>query len=365
MSQSSAKQQTTNKNGVTVLSLDDFSKIRQLHLGETAEIASGVSLSMLRQASEALLEIDQNAPSKVTVDSISVNEITTIHPGQIVKTGEGRFVMVRPLQSLILKHEVGTRPTVFQNAIDLAVASLINRDMMSEKAASITNQGLPSVEEAKPESKLSSKISESMGISTHAQGFVLSKQLLIALAVLILGLIGMTLWSVISIQNVKSAQSMTGASNDTQNSSSKVSSPDSKDNKESKADLSNDPLNLGRFSKSKKTDVKVNEFKPIENKPELAAIPKNFNPDEKAATPVSNTKKPSVNAKKTSDTSSAAKNPYSRDTLSATDRQTILEYKLEARFDRSNARAKLKHFAESFPKGSRARQEVMKSYSDL
>ena len=272
MSQSSVKQQTTNKNGVTVLSLDDFSKIRQLHLGETAEIASGVSLSMLRQASEALLEIDQNAPSKVTVDSISVNEITTIHPGQIVKTGEGRFVMVRPLQSLILKHEEGSRPKVFQNAIDLAVGSLINREMMSDNAASITDQGLPSKDESKLESKVSSKLSQSMGISTHAQGFVLSKKLVIALAVLIIGLIGMTLWSVISIQNVKSAQSMTGASNDTQNSSSKVSSPVLKNNKESKADLSNDPLNLGRFSKSTKTDVKVDDSKPVENKLDLAAI---------------------------------------------------------------------------------------------
>ncbi|MCX6125306.1 MAG: hypothetical protein NTV34_11265, partial [Proteobacteria bacterium] len=51
--------------------------------------------------------------------------------------------------------------------------------------------------------------------------------------------------------------------------------------------------------------------------------------------------------------------------LTVKERLAVTEFKLEARYDRSSARAKLKHMADSFPIGSPAQFEILKAYNGL
>jgi len=302
---------------VCIVALDSLLPARKLLPGEPISLAKGVTISVLQTAAEALLEIDHEATATTQVDQKNSSEVMTVHTGQIIKTSEGRFVMIRHLEAFIIPRDADwRRPQEFQQAIDLAIAAVVpDSAVVPQKAALVIAE-------------------------TEHSPTGMSKRTLVRAA------LGVGVFATLSL-----AFLLPGSHNEVAPKPT-VSEPSKQEVAKSKIIATSEvPTTVtAEETRSQKLnnpkDTRAQEF-----------------PQTK---PASNPPSRSRPAAKSHAAQASVVGPQSSDVrLTEKDRQTIFEYKLEAKFDRSNARAKLKHFAESFPVGSSARREVEKAYQSL
>ncbi|MCX6123182.1 MAG: hypothetical protein NTV34_00285, partial [Proteobacteria bacterium] len=108
---------------VSIISLDALKPSKNLSPGEPYGLAPGVTISVLQSASEGLLEIAAQAAATTQVDEKPSSELATVHIGQVIKTIEGPFVMVRHLDSFIIPRKSGeARSPEIMQALSLALA---------------------------------------------------------------------------------------------------------------------------------------------------------------------------------------------------------------------------------------------------
>ena len=81
------------QSGVSVFSLDHFTSMQRMSPGVPLELCQGVTLSVLQDAAEGLLEINE-AASAVSVSGKAAHELATVRAGEIIKTDVGRWATV-------------------------------------------------------------------------------------------------------------------------------------------------------------------------------------------------------------------------------------------------------------------------------
>ncbi|MCX6116666.1 MAG: hypothetical protein NT027_03930 [Proteobacteria bacterium] len=397
-------------NEVSIISLDGLTSSTKLTPGTSHRLADGVTISVLQAAAEGLIEIDHEAAGKILIDGKPTSEIATIHPGQIIKTSQGRFVMVRHLQALIVPRERNyTRPANYEDAIRLAL-SAINADsqvlvpsinsVQSGTESPLKHSLPPAQDQVQPKSIFESQTPSSVQNIDKSQKRFNSKSLLRA-AILLLsgGLIALYFLSPQvdqPISNEKQAETTKKSANAksriipidiSANDSSEVSSQSQSQSSDRKSSGSPIGQSSGAQESEKASEKLTQTTTNLEIKNEhrvSVAENEKIIPSQKQVAVVSapsavdalkaaNTGetprvtprpavKPSSNIGKVdTSTQKLAKNVK----LSEKDKQTVMEYKLEARFDRGNARAKMKHFANSFPIGSQARADLEREYRGM
>lgn len=325
---------------VSLLSLDHFKGVERLSPGVPKELSPGVTLSILQTAAEGLLEVDSSQELGAEVNGKRALELATVQVGQVIKTSKGRFIMVRHLEAIIVPRTSDEkRPEYIVSAIALARAAIAER----------SNSG---IKEDNSESLKPIKSVQENFFNRLPSGS--SKKFIVrALIVACLFLIGLMLWRLPSDE----AEPKVGGEESSKQQANRAKST------------------IVAIDSSREESLKTSQ--PGESKVNESSV----NPSTRS-TQASSERAP---AKKIHVTSASLKIPHgqvnresgkassesrgssgvSSVRLSEKDRQTVVEYKLEARFDRSSARAKLKHLAQSFPAGSPARAEVERAYSDL
>lgn len=285
---------------VSILSLDALRPTQKLVPGVALALAPGVTISVLQDAAEGLLEIESSAANSTYVDEKPTSELATVESGQIIKTSQGRFVMVRHLQAIIVPRIKGAkRSASLQQTIQLAVASVAGDVSETPKAVQKPTQR-PSVRNV--------------------------IRVALACSVLLIGYNLATSTDETSVAKEQTAIRPTPAS------------------KSRIIGLSN------QLEEVADPAIVTTPSVPAPSNSSPVAITKAETPEVVPPTPVQPVK---VKSQKTSQDARS-----SLIKLTEKDQQTIMEYKLEARFDRANARAKMDHFAKSFPPGSPARSEV-------
>lgn len=326
---------------VSVVSLDTLRPAQKLVPGELHELTQGVTISVLQSAAEGLLEVDHEQAGTISVNEKVASELATVQPGQIIKTKEGRFVMVRHLQAIMVPRTPQfVRPEYAQQTIDLAIASLRNRENLlspTSEHSFMTQVASKTAWIAKP--------SAPSNESSHSsrKKIVIRSAMAICVAVIVAGYLH---------QSADSEDQATQKRTETAKSRIVAASQPSDESP----------------SESQQPTVKTSPAPAVtvagsaKDHPATAPSPRLNMPG--GAAPAASALRANHIAKPAPDREDkAASSKVIR--LSEKDRQTIAEYKLEARFDRSNARAKLKHFANSFPPGSTARLEVERAYNGL
>ena len=322
---------------VTVISLDHFTGVERLNPGEPTEISPGVTISVLQTAAEGLLEIDSSIESKAEVNGKRALELATVQVGQIIKTSHGRFVLVRHLDSFVVPRDPGyRRPEYILNAIALAQATIADIEPLS--ATNILPKGSKFV---------GSMAASSSNLLIEGSGRKVVVRSLIGIFAVIIAI--MLLYSLghdaVADQRLDSAASKaTKVAKSTIVSTRDSSGIDvpvaDKASGMTKAPIVATPGHTGSagLGVSQKNSV------PSPIRPVSASV---------------------MDRAGHRDGNSPGVTSVRSIQLSEKDRQTIVEYRLEARFDRSSARAKLSHMAKSFPVGSPARTEVERAYSGL
>lgn len=311
---------------ISVLSLDSSRPVEKLVPGEPHPLAPGITISFLPGTSEGLLEINSEIAGPVQIDGKATSEIATVHPGQIIKLAEGRVVIVRHLQAIIVPKDASShRSEAIQSQVDAALAAFYG-----QKAEQLAEQNAIAVAENSKAPRLSRKM-----VLRSAVGA----------AALMLGILAF-------IDAKPKEVGQTTA----------VATAADKERL-----FGNEPTleNAGLATTTLAKDTEPSK--------EVAVVNNNVaTPPEKASEPAKKTEpvheksvrpkiKTAVNVKSPIQKNSGA----SATVLSEKDRQTVVEYKLEARFDRSTARAKLKQMSETLPANSPARAEVLKAYNEL
>jgi hypothetical protein len=378
---------------VSILSLDSLKSCEKLVPGEPKHLTDGLTLSILQSAAEGLLEIDSSTAGRVWIDGKEASEIATIHPGQIVQTTKGRFVMVRHLQSLIVPRDPSqTRPQAYSKAVQLALLSLqtaqANVPMTALAAGSVQLSGMPTLEANKAPPMATSfpshgpsQISLLDPTASNSQAMPLSKKPQItkkmavrAVMVIMASIIGYTL-----LQNPESRlDSKTDSMGQTTVAPrAKATVEESKNPSPVVANKSTIvPVPATAAPDTVSGDVNQKTQPTIQGTPApqaqssagpsaVQALKAAAQPGIRATSSVRKTIPQQVGRRTSTGSQTEAVTPQTSIGLSSKDRQTVLEYKLEAKFDRSNARAKLKKMAEQFPAGSSARREVMQAYEQL
>jgi hypothetical protein len=300
---------------VSILSLDNLADKQHLIPGQSHTLADGVTLSILQSAAEALLEVDHAAAGRVLVNTKQAGEVSTVQPGQIIRTAAGRFVIVRHMQALIIPKASGqARPTYMKDAITLALASLEQPPLVDEKPTSTISPDKTGQEKR-----------------TRLVRIVSGALLVAIIAIYFYG---------------------------------ESHPPKDSDN----GSIASEQANAKASGEAKSKIILVNPAKEkagVEGLSTDQSDPKataeaRREPEQKVSDPKPKTNLEPSTARKVPSNPSAP--PV---TLNERERQTVLEYKLEGRFDRENAIAKLKHFANSFPEGSPARREVERAAKQL
>lgn len=331
-------------SGISVISLDALKPTEKLIPGEPCEIASGVTISVMQSAAEALVEIQEQAAGTISIDNHPASELTTVKPGQIIKTVEGRYVLIRHLQAMIVPRGLGyERPDHVEKMIELAVASLQSAVRAEETVAK--------------EAVMSAHVDAApLSINPRAAGQPASRKRSIRLAVLGSAAVGVIALCFLPGNKDDSANVSNNAK------SRVIAAVERSQEIAPKAEAVVSPKDETKNAVAEKQP----EPKPVQEHRvsavealRSAAAPVTA-PDLRKLNP---RYKPQV-AEADGESAVAAQN--SRQVkLSEKDRQTIVEYKLEAKFDRSKVRIKLKDMAKTFPAGSPARAEVEKALNGI
>lgn len=321
---------------VSVVSLDEIKPSLKLSPGEPHNLAPGVTISVLQSAAEALLEIDAEAAASTHVNDLPTSELATVQTGQIIKTSAGRFVMIRHLESLIIPRDASwKRPDEMQQAVSMALATCQTSEAIADGAGHSHGDKVT----APPSRK-----AVHLGLSRKN----VIRGLIVVSSILFAGLFfyDSSKETDVAIKTVPEKP--------VENARSRIIAVP-------QPEAGQIESNLGE-SVSKSDPQPSVALVPIKSTPPATTPPKQTTSLESLqAVGQLPSDKGSAKPERKPSNEVAARSIK----LTEKDRQTIMEYKLEARFDRSNARAKLKHLAESFPKGSPARMEVEKAYSGL
>lgn len=321
---------------VSVLSLDDLKPTERLIPGEPREISAGVTISVMQSAAEALLEIQESATGTISIDNQPASELATVRPGQIIKTSGGRYVLVRHLQALIVPREHHyERPDHIKKMIELALVSLAETHVAQ------------SVAPAAPSSSVPSKPAAQSGMSSKRR--------------LRLGILGLASAIVIGLCLVQPSQDKQ-VTTVPQIAKSRVITSAEQAQVLAQTDAVATPASIAGSSAQPVAPLEKEAAKPSAKvvHEKTSAVDALHN----AMAPTVNLKKLSKAAQPAQGAGDEAQAP-SAARLSEKDRQTIVEYKLEAKFDRAKARVKLKDMAKSFPAGSPARAEVERALGGL
>lgn len=320
---------------VTVISLDHFTGVERLNPGEPTEISPGVTISVLQTAAEGLLEIDSSIESKAEVNGKRALELATVQVGQIIKTSHGRFVLVRHLDSFVVPRDPGNkRPEYILNAIALAQASIADIEPLSA-----TNR-LP-----KGSKFVGTIAASSSNLLIEGSGRKVVVRSLI-------GIFAVTIAIMLLYSRGHDADQ-------------RLDSAASKATKVAKSTIVSTRDSSG-------IDVPVADKASGMTKAPIVATPGHtgsaglgVSQKNSVPSPIRPVSASVMDRAGHRDRNSPGVTSVRSIQLSEKDRQTIVEYRLEARFDRSSARAKLSHMAKSFPVGSPARTEVERAYSGL
>lgn len=332
-----------NQNGISILSLDSLKPNEKLMPGEPHQLASGVTVSVMQSAAEALLEIEESAFGTISVDSHPASELATVRPGQVIKTNEGRYVLVRHLQAIIVPREADyRRPAHVERMIQLAMAGIEIETMLNpETAVENNNKGTSGSILA----KFFKKNEGAQELQSPASSNK-SKLRLILLTVAV-AIVGVLCFLPMGDDKVEVAVPPEVSQHDTKSkviaaadiAQAGAAAPAAEGPKAPEAKTSEAAQEKGKDKNVSAVDALKGALAPV------AQAPKRQKSGAKAVVEDSNREH-------------AVK-------LSDKDRQTVMEYKLEAKFDRSRARTKLKDFAQSFPAGSPARAEVEKAVNGM
>lgn len=328
----------TKRTDISIVSLDTLTTSQRLNPGEPFALAPGVTISVLQSAAEALLEIDQSATATTLVNNMPTSEVVTVQSGQIIKTSEGRFVMIRHLEALIVpRTSEWKRPDEIQQAIDLAVST----------HASMAKELQPK------ESKSQAEVSARPVIDNKNSKRNILRAAIGVCAVILAGLFFFGPNDQKSGLDAPANKTLDPQAAPVPNAQSRIIAVPASSDVETPASAESEPLQPK--SKEGSSGAKTRPSTPEKTSPAPAL---------KAATTQNDTgSQPDLSGlRKVVATSKSGSNKVE---LTQKDRDTIAEYKLEARFDRVNARAKLKHMANSFPVGSPARRDVERAYNSL
>lgn len=333
-----SESQQSQAKGVSVISLDALKPTERLLPGETREIAKGVSISVMQSAAEALLEIQESANGSISIDNQPAHELATVRPGQIIKTIEGRYVLLRHLHAMIVPRNVGyRRPEHIDRMIALAVASL--EQPVSPVLEANTNDD--------------AVVNSPSIAATEIAGGIKSSQRKVRLAILgsAIAVVAGLCFMPLSQEHFETASGMAPHAKSRIVAAAEQAQLVVKNTGAPLGDANARVLPLGETTQA-------TSQQPTKNISAVEAL--------KTAMAVT------ANAKKSQPTRISVRRGGEDDTggpravrLSEKDRQTIIEYKLEAKFDRTKARIKLKDMAKSFPAGSPARMEVERAASAL
>ena len=291
---------------ISALWLDSPQPVTRIPQGEPYQLAPGVTVSFLASAAEGLLEIDMAKAAAVWVDGRPTSEVATVHPGQIIMIGDSRLLLVRHFQAVVLPHkESYRRPKAVQNAVDAALQLIASPEVNSSL---LSRQG-----------RLRSLIAA-------------PKQTLLLRGAVVCGAILVGVMALYSPRDEGRGQAAPGPA----------------------------PA-IAVAEKVAFGDLTGDAHSSTPPKAEESLAPAGSS----ATSPAKIETKGSSIKKVKSSSAKSASQPVSPSALSEKDRQMVIEYKLEARFDRSTARAKLRKLADSFPARSSARLEVERAYDEL
>ena len=319
---------------VSIISLDALKPAKNLSPGEPYGLAPGVTISVLQSASEGLLEIDAQAALTTQVAGKPASELATVHTGQIIKTIDGPFVMVRHLESFIVPRNAsdGRSPEILQ-AMNLASA---------DAAAKESNI------RALPRSGDLSNLLNSNTVRSLGSKPVLVRAAIGALALSMFG------WYLLSSRKDDSslAPLQPKAS---EGAKSNIIAP--LDLPETVLPPQSTPPEVKEALVLKQAKIDTPAPAPATKKTVAAAGPQTTKPKI-----LMNSGNLRMHKEKSKSDVPPGKHAAQ---LTVKERLAVTEFKLEARYDRSSARAKLKHMAESFPTGSPAQLEILKAYNGL
>ncbi len=318
-------------SSLAIVSLDSLKSSVSLYSGMPHQLASGITVSVLQSAAEALIEINEVAEAGVLIDGKPAAELISVKPGQIIQIAAGQFAVLKTLQGIIApRSKEYVRPEHVTKMIQLVLASMEEQNVANE-----TNSAAAALPSAVPAQTVDLAV-KSANIKTAR---VPARTIILAgVTAFILGA-GSYLMNAVPVQ----------------------------------------PDTAKIVQKSKSSIKLVTE----------PAAPEEVSPKAVAAvqaSPAATTAAPPVNAdlrvsavdalraasgsgqaprRPVAATKAAATNNSAGSGLSAEDRETVVEYKLEARFDRKKAREKMLKLASKFAVGTKARAEVERAYGSM
>ena len=301
-------------SSLSIVSLDSLQSSVALHSGAPHQISPGITVSVLQSSAEALIEINESAAEAVLIDGKPASELVSVKPGQIIQIAKGQFAVLKSLQGMIAPRPNDyVRPAHVTKMIQLVLAS------MQENEA--TNEAMPAA--AALSMDVPAQTVNLTGKSSQINPAPLPRRTII--------LAGVTAF-------------ILGAGYHQMNA----------------APVQPEPAKI------------VHQFKSSIKLVTDVTAPASVAPAEKAALKIS-----AVDALRAASGSANAPRKYVAATkvatkdnsaglgLSAEDRETVVEYKLEARFDRRKAREKMQKLAQKFAAGTKARAEVDRAYGSM
>ena len=301
-------------SSLSIVSLDSLQSSVALHSGAPHQISPGITVSVLQSSAEALIEINESAAEAVLIDGKPASELVSVKPGQIIQIAKGQFAVLKSLQGMIAPRPNDyVRPAHVTKMIQLVLAS------MQENEA--TNEAMPAA--AALPMDVPAQTVNLTGRSSQINPAPLPRRTII--------LAGVTAF-------------ILGAGYHQMNA----------------APVQPEPAKI------------VHQFKSSIKLVTDVTAPAAVAPAEKAALKIS-----AVDALRAASGSANAPRKYVAATkvatkdnsaglgLSAEDRETVVEYKLEARFDRRKAREKMQKLAQKFAAGTKARAEVDRAYGSM
>lgn len=301
-------------SSLSIVSLDSLQSSVALHSGAPHQISPGITVSVLQSSAEALIEINESAAEAVLIDGKPASELVSVKPGQIIQIAKGQFAVLKSLQGMIAPRPNDyVRPAHVTKMIQLVLAS------MQENEA--TNEAMPAA--AALSMDVPAQTVNLTGKSSQINPAPLPRRTII--------LAGVTAF-------------ILGAGYHQMNA----------------APVQPEPAKI------------VHQFKSSIKLVTDVTAPASVAPAEKAALKIS-----AVDALRAASGSANAPRKYVAATkvatkdnsaglgLSAEDRETVVEYKLEARFDRRKAREKMQKLAQKFTAGTKARAEVDRAYGSM
>lgn len=321
---------------LAIVSLDSLKSSVPLYSGMPHQLATGITVSVLQSSAEALIEINESAEAAVLIDGKPAAELISVKPGQIIQIASGQFAVLKSLQGIIApRSNEYVRPAHVTKMIQLVLASL-----EEQNAANEANSPAAALPVAAPTQTvdLSVKSTNSKTARLPARTIILA-----GVTAIILGA-GYYQMNTVPVQP--------------------------------------EPVKIVQQSKS---SIKLVKAIPAAEAPEAEA-PAPSAVVAAQESPAATTKAPAVNAavkisavdalRAASGSGEAPKRPVAATKVAESNnsagpglspeyRETVIEYKLEARFDRTKAREKMQKLATKFAVGTKARAEVERAYGSM